>query len=136
MKFNYHPNWMLMFFFLQVFKNLTPLYEQTQGSEFLECFLFFTLQIFLSCFYIFVLIVRMCIDFGVTFFLRFWKDNGEHCCVLIYNRQLQYNFLSGELPQWLVQLPHLSDLWVPFFKNNTFVWYFDFFYQLTWSNEY
>jgi hypothetical protein len=52
------------------------------------------------------------------FFLWFWKDIGEHCCVLIYNRQLQYNFLSGGLPQWLVQLPHLSELWVLYFQKN------------------
>ncbi|KAH9536299.1 hypothetical protein CY35_17G100100 [Sphagnum magellanicum] len=28
--------------------------------------------------------------------------------------QLQYNSLSGELPQWLVQLPHLSELFVQY----------------------
>ncbi len=52
------------------------------------------------------------------FFLWFWKDIGEHCCGLIYNRQLQYNSLSGGLPQWLVQLPHLSELWVLYFQKN------------------
>ncbi|KAH9536312.1 hypothetical protein CY35_17G100600 [Sphagnum magellanicum] len=48
--------------------------------------------------------------------------------------QLQYNFLSGELPQWLVQLPHLSDLFVqynnfsgiipPSFTPNNATWTF------------